>query len=69
MLQVQKHYNTTQLREEFLIDDLIQSGEIKFTYSHYERYIAGPAVPASELKLVNVLYEKIIFYNDFFFEL
>ena len=46
-----KQYDTTQLREEFLIDDLMQSGKIKFTYSHYDRYIAGSAVPTSELKL------------------
>ena len=46
-----KQYDTTQLREEFLIDDLMQPGKIKFTYSHYDRYIAGSAVPTSELKL------------------
>lgn len=46
-----KKYNTTQLRNEFLIDDLFQSGKIKFTYTHYDRYIAGGAMPTSALKL------------------
>ncbi len=49
-----KKYNTTQLRDEFLIDDLMKAGEIKFTYSHYDRYIAGSAVPTSELKLETI---------------
>ena len=49
--QAVKQYDTTQLRDEFLIDDLMQPGKISFTYTHYDRYIAGSAVPTSELKL------------------
>ena len=30
---------------QFLIDDLMQENEIVLTYSHYDRYIAGSAVP------------------------
>ncbi|MBE8726139.1 5-dehydro-4-deoxy-D-glucuronate isomerase [Flavobacterium hungaricum] len=40
-----KKYDTQQLREEFLIDDLMQEDEIVLVYSHYDRYIAGSAVP------------------------
>ncbi len=47
-----KKMDTTELREEFLIDNLMQVGQIALTYSHYDRYIAGSAVPgASALKL------------------
>jgi 4-deoxy-L-threo-5-hexosulose-uronate ketol-isomerase len=49
-----KQYDTTQLRDEFLIDNLMQAGEITFTYTHYDRYIAGSAVPTSELKLETI---------------
>lgn len=40
-----KKYDTQQLREEFLIDDLMQEDEVVMVYSHYDRYIAGSAVP------------------------
>ncbi len=42
-----KQYDTQQLRNEFLIDDLMQENEIVLTYSHYDRYIAGSAVPVN----------------------
>ena len=40
-----KKYDTAELREEFLIGDLMESGKINFTYTHYDRYMAGSAVP------------------------
>ena len=40
-----KKLNTQELREEFLIDKIMKLGEINLTYSHYDRYIAGSAVP------------------------
>tara|TARA_R110002167_G_scaffold197826_3_gene400805 strand:+ start:483 stop:1319 length:837 start_codon:yes stop_codon:yes gene_type:complete len=46
-----KHFDTKQLREEFLIDDLMEAGKINLTYSHYDRYIAGSAVPLQPLTL------------------
>jgi len=49
-----KQYDTNQLREEFLIDNLMQEGKINLTYSHYDRYIAGSAVPVTPLKLENI---------------
>ncbi|UMB61849.1 5-dehydro-4-deoxy-D-glucuronate isomerase [Lutibacter sp. A80] len=46
-----KKYDTTQLRNEFLVDNLMQEGEINLTYSHYDRYIVGSVVPIEALKL------------------
>lgn len=36
-----KHYTTQDLRENFLIDDLFESGHFKLVYSHYDRLIMG----------------------------
>jgi len=41
-----KTMDTTELRAEFLIDDLFQAGEVNLTYSQYDRMIVGGAVPA-----------------------
>lgn len=49
-----KQYDTKQLRDEFLIDDLMQENEISLTYSHYDRYIAGSAVPVKDLILETI---------------
>ena len=49
-----KKYDTTALRDEFLIDDLMKEGEINLTYTYYDRYIAGSAVPQSNLKLETI---------------
>jgi 4-deoxy-L-threo-5-hexosulose-uronate ketol-isomerase len=50
-----KKYDTQQLREEFLIEDLMQEDEIVLVYSHYDRYIAGSAVPVkSDLQLETI---------------
>lgn len=49
-----KQYDTQQLREEFLIEDLMQPGKVKFVYTHYDRYMAGGAVPTSDLKLETI---------------
>jgi len=42
-----KNYDTKRLREEFLIDDLFIKDEISLTYSHFDRIIAGGAMPVS----------------------
>ncbi|WP_034042967.1 5-dehydro-4-deoxy-D-glucuronate isomerase [Wocania ichthyoenteri] len=46
-----KFYDTQRLREEFLINNLMEKGKINLTYSHYDRYIAGSAVPLQPLTL------------------
>lgn len=40
-----KTYGTTKLRDHFLIEKVFVENEIKLTYTHYDRYIAGGAVP------------------------
>ena len=49
-----KKYDTQQLRDEFLIDNLMEEGKINLTYSHYDRYIAGSAVPIEPLTLESI---------------
>ncbi|RZK46855.1 MAG: 5-dehydro-4-deoxy-D-glucuronate isomerase [Pedobacter sp.] len=39
--------STQQLRESFLIEQLMQPGKISLTYSHYDRMIVGGVVPTS----------------------
>src|SRR5829696_10196730 len=44
--------NTAELRENFLVEQLMVDGQIKLVYSHYDRVIIGGAKPTSaELKL------------------
>ncbi len=40
-----KKMNTKQLRKEFLIEKLLNNDEIKWVYSHYDRYLTGGVVP------------------------
>ncbi len=46
-----KQLDTDGLRKEFLISNLMEKGKINLTYTHYDRYIAGGAVPKKPLKL------------------
>jgi len=43
-----KNYDTSRLREEFLIQDLFKEDEIKTVYSHIDRIITGSAVPVRQ---------------------
>lgn len=50
-----KKMDTQELREEFLIDNLMKPNEVAFVYSHYDRFITGSAVPVSKaLKLETI---------------
>lgn len=49
-----KKYNTEELRKEFLIENLMEAGNINMTYSHYDRYMAGAAVPLTPLQLESI---------------
>lgn len=42
-----RQMNTQQLRENFLVQNLMQPGKIELIYSHYDRMIIGGAVPVS----------------------
>lgn len=46
--------DTAQLREHFLIPDIFLKDQVNFTYTHYDRMIAGGVMPVSgSLKLEN----------------
>jgi 4-deoxy-L-threo-5-hexosulose-uronate ketol-isomerase len=42
-----KHYDTQRIRKEFLVQTLFVPDEICMTYSLYDRYIVGGALPVS----------------------
>lgn len=43
-----KYYDTSRLRQEFLIEGLFQPDTVKTVYSHIDRIITGSAVPAGK---------------------
>ncbi len=43
-----KKYDTTRLREEFLVETIFVKDEINLSYSQYERYILGGAFPVDQ---------------------
>jgi 4-deoxy-L-threo-5-hexosulose-uronate ketol-isomerase len=43
-----RHYDTLRIRKEFLIESLFVPGEICLTYTLYDRYIVGGALPADK---------------------
>lgn len=50
-----KTFNTQQLRDSFLADDLFQQDKIKLVYTHYERYIVGGVVPINQALELNAI--------------
>jgi len=46
-----KEYTTERLRDDFLIQGLFISGEIKLVYSHVDRIITGGVMPVDPIKL------------------
>jgi 4-deoxy-L-threo-5-hexosulose-uronate ketol-isomerase len=58
-------YNTTRIREEFLIPDVMVAGKISLTYTHYDRFMVGGAVP-TKTGLVLGTYDEL--KADFFLE-
>ncbi len=50
-----KKYDTTQLRKEFLVENLFKNDEVRMVYTHNDRLIIGGASPVYEsLKLETV---------------
>lgn len=43
-----KQYDTTMLRERFLIEKVFEKDQIKLTYSHHDRIIAGGILPCEK---------------------
>ena len=51
-----KHYDTKILRERFVMEKVMEADKINLTYSHYDRFIFGGAMPVTkDLKLENFL--------------
>jgi 4-deoxy-L-threo-5-hexosulose-uronate ketol-isomerase len=49
-----KKMNTTEIRETFLIDKVFEADKVNLVLSHFDRYIAGGAMPvAQKLELPN----------------
>jgi 4-deoxy-L-threo-5-hexosulose-uronate ketol-isomerase len=47
-----KKYDTAQIRERFLLENLVTADEISCAYTHYDRMVVGAATPVSKtLKL------------------
>jgi len=43
-----KTFDTTQLRKNYLIDEIFVSGQVTMTYSHHDRTVVGGAMPAGK---------------------
>lgn len=43
-----KKYDTKELRDEFLIKNVLKKNKLKWTYSHYDRFMVGGVVPADK---------------------
>ena len=52
-----KSLDTSGLRREFQVEDTFVAGEIRLTYSHYDRMIVGGAVPASDTLVLDEVKE------------
>jgi 4-deoxy-L-threo-5-hexosulose-uronate ketol-isomerase len=54
-----QNYGTNELRKQFLIDELFIKNQIELTYSMYDRFIVGGAMPVTEnLKLNTISHLK-----------
>ena len=43
-----KHYTTERLRSEYVIETVFEADEAVFTYSHFDRIIAGGVMPVTK---------------------
>jgi|TARA_B100000700_G_scaffold192705_1_gene212221 4-deoxy-L-threo-5-hexosulose-uronate ketol-isomerase len=50
-----KGYDTTELRDTFLVYKLMTPGKVYWVYSHYERYMLGSAVPTDSPLVLETL--------------
>lgn len=60
-----KNYTTDQLREAYLISEVFKKDTISFTYSHYDRIIAGGVMPVEKVLELEASNELGV---DFFLE-
>jgi 4-deoxy-L-threo-5-hexosulose-uronate ketol-isomerase len=50
-----RHYDTSRLRRDFLIDTLFVKDEVQMVYSMYDRMIVGGAMPVNEALLLEAI--------------
>jgi 4-deoxy-L-threo-5-hexosulose-uronate ketol-isomerase len=43
-----EQYNTTQIRERFLLENLVVANTVNYVYTHYDRMITGAAFPLQQ---------------------
>lgn len=48
-----RRYDTAQIRERFLLEDIAQSDGASFVYTHYDRMVAGAVTGAKNVRLGN----------------
>lgn len=60
-----KHFTTQQIRENFLMENLMQDNTIQFVYTHYDRMMIGGAKPTAR-SLTLETYPEL--RSDFFLE-
>lgn len=61
-----KHYDTSRLRKEFLIEKVFAPDEVNWTYTMYDRFLIGGAEPVKgpiELKPIEPLRAKTLLEN------
>jgi len=50
-----RHYDTTRLRRDFLIENLFVADEVNMVYSMYDRMVVGGAMPIGESLLLEAI--------------
>lgn len=64
--QATKQYDTEQLRNEYLIQSLFETGKLNMVYSHVDRIITGGVVPGAEA--IKLEADKKEMGSDYFLE-
>jgi len=60
-----KSYDSQRIREEFLVDPVMDPGAIRLVYSHFDRFIVGGAVPMDQPLLLETVDQL---KSDYFLE-
>ena len=50
-----RHYDTTRIRKEFLIETIFAADEVNMVYSMYDRMVVGGAMPVAEALTLEVI--------------
>ena len=50
-----KQYGTDRIRKEFLVENILEPGNVRMVYSQIERYIVGGALPVDQPILLEAI--------------